>query len=201
MERVADTWKEPLTDYVNVLSGVIVRVGKSTILRWYEVWKTAENFPVIHIKRRAILIRWILPTPNGSCTLCSFWPTVAAARRHHLCRHRTTTELDWQLFQRGHLDYQVNVGNRRLSRCSGNSDAAHAQALAEPKRLFQHYRRPSLQRYGQDPSSAPKTIRCKSVTLSSPAVEREKQMPPYSLTVLRKTIKTTCFLWMGLICT
>ncbi|MBF1555281.1 MAG: ATP-binding protein, partial [Prevotella pleuritidis] len=51
------------------------------------------------------------------------------------------TELDWQLFQlqRKYLDYQVNVGNRMIETLqSGTPDAAQrAQALAEPKRLFQ----------------------------------------------------------------
>ena len=51
------------------------------------------------------------------------------------------TELDWQLFQlqRKYLDYQVNVGNRMIEMLQGGTpDAAQrAQALAEPKRLFQ----------------------------------------------------------------
>ena len=51
------------------------------------------------------------------------------------------TELDWQLFQlqRKYLDYQVNIGNRIIAVLqSGEPDAAQkAQALSEPKKLFQ----------------------------------------------------------------
>ena len=51
------------------------------------------------------------------------------------------TELDWQLFQlqRKYLDYQVNIGNRIIAVLqSGEPDAAQkAQALSEPKRMFQ----------------------------------------------------------------
>jgi ABC-type glutathione transport system ATPase component len=51
------------------------------------------------------------------------------------------TELDWQLFQlqRKYLDYQVNIGNRIIDVLqSGTPDAAEkAQALSNPKRLFQ----------------------------------------------------------------
>ena len=51
------------------------------------------------------------------------------------------TELDWQLFQlqRKYLDYQVNIGNRIIAVLqSGEPDAAQkAQALSEPKKMFQ----------------------------------------------------------------
>lgn len=51
------------------------------------------------------------------------------------------TELDWQLFQlqRKYLDYQVNIGNRIIAVLQGGEpDAAvKAQALSEPKKLFQ----------------------------------------------------------------
>ena len=51
------------------------------------------------------------------------------------------TELDWQLFQlqRKYLDYQVNIGNRMIAllQRGGSQAAAQAQALSEPKTLFQ----------------------------------------------------------------
>jgi ABC-type glutathione transport system ATPase component len=51
------------------------------------------------------------------------------------------TELDLQLFklQRKYLDYQVNIGNRIIAilQAGGNDAAERAQAVSEPKRMFQ----------------------------------------------------------------
>ena len=51
------------------------------------------------------------------------------------------TELDLQLFklQRKYLDYQVNIGNRIISilQAGGDDAAERAQAVSEPKRMFQ----------------------------------------------------------------
>ncbi len=126
---------------VNILSGVN-GVGKSTILnKVIKGLKDGGEFPShmlkgVHLRVSPEEAKWIRydvirsfdrPLMNSD-TISKFDLTLA-------------TELDWQLFQlqRKYLDYQVNIGNRIIDVLqSGTPDAAErAQALSNPKRLFQ----------------------------------------------------------------
>ena len=110
-----------LDRHVNVLSGVN-GVGKSTILN-----------KVVRSLKDAKWIRYDIIRSFDRPLLSSDVITKVDIE--------LITELDWQLFQlqRKYLDYQVNVGNRMIEMLQGGTpDAAQrAQALAEPKRLFQ----------------------------------------------------------------
>ena len=126
---------------VNILSGVN-GAGKSTIL--HKVVKglsAGGEFPShllkgVHLKVEPEEAKWIR------------FDVIRSADRPLLNSEMISkvdltlvTELDWQLFQlqRKYLDYQVNIGNRIIAVLqSGEPDAAQkAQALTEPKRMFQ----------------------------------------------------------------
>ena len=126
---------------VNILSGVN-GVGKSTILnKVVKGLSAGGEFPShllkgVHLKVEPEEAKWIR------------FDVIRSADRPLLNSEMISkvdltlvTELDWQLFQlqRTYLDYQVNIGNRIIAVLqSGEPDAAQkAQALTEPKRMFQ----------------------------------------------------------------
>lgn len=126
---------------VNILSGVN-GVGKSTILnKVVKGLSAGGEFPShllkgVHLKVEPEEAKWIR------------FDVIRSVDRPLLNSEMISkvdltlvTELDWQLFQlqRKYLDYQVNIGNRIIAVLqSGESDAAQkAQALSEPKRMFQ----------------------------------------------------------------
>ena len=126
---------------VNILSGVN-GVGKSTILnKLVKGLSAGGEFPShllkgVHLKVEPEEAKWIR------------FDVIRSADRPLLNSEMISkvdltlvTELDWQLFQlqRKYLDYQVNIGNRIIAVLqSGEPDAAQkAQALTEPKRMFQ----------------------------------------------------------------
>lgn len=126
---------------VNILSGVN-GVGKSTILnKVVKGLSVGGEFPShllkgVHLKVEPEEAKWIR------------FDVIRSADRPLLNSEMISkvdltlvTELDWQLFQlqRKYLDYQVNIGNRIIAVLqSGEPDAAQkAQALTEPKRMFQ----------------------------------------------------------------
>lgn len=126
---------------VNILSGVN-GVGKSTILnKVVKGLSAGGEFPShllkgVHLKVEPEEAKWIR------------FDVIRSADRPLLNSEMISkvdltlvTELDWQLFQlqRKYLDYQVNIGNRIIAvLLSGEPDAAQkAQALTEPKRMFQ----------------------------------------------------------------
>lgn len=126
---------------VNILSGVN-GVGKSTILnKVVKGLSAGGEFPShllkgVHLKVEPEVAKWIR------------FDVIRSADRPLLNSEMISkvdltlvTELDWQLFQlqRKYLDYQVNIGNRIIAVLqSGEPDAAQkAQALTEPKRMFQ----------------------------------------------------------------
>ena len=126
---------------VNILSGVN-GVGKSTILnKVVKGLSAGGEFPShllkgVHLKVEPEAAKWIR------------FDVIRSADRPLLNSEMISkvdltlvTELDWQLFQlqRKYLDYQVNIGNRIIAVLqSGEPDAAQkAQALTEPKRMFQ----------------------------------------------------------------
>lgn len=126
---------------VNILSGVN-GVGKSTILR--KVIKRlgasgelSENMlEGVHLEVVPGDAKWIRYDAVRSIDRPLINADVVMKMDFSLA-----TELDWQLFQlqRKYLDYQVNIGNRMIQLLqSGDPEAAtKAQALSEPKRLFQ----------------------------------------------------------------
>lgn len=126
---------------VNILSGVN-GVGKSTILnKVVKGLSAGGEFPShllkgVHLKVEPEEAKWIR------------FDVIRSADRPLLNSEMISkvdltlvTELDWHLFQlqRKYLDYQVNIGNRIIAVLqSGEPDAAQkAQALTEPKRMFQ----------------------------------------------------------------
>lgn len=126
---------------VNILSGVN-GVGKSTILnKVVKGLSAGGEFPShllkgVHLKVEPEEAKWIR------------FDVIRSADRPLLNSEMISkvdltlvTELDWQLFQlqRKYLDYQVNIGNRIIAVLqSGEPDAAQkAQALTDPKRMFQ----------------------------------------------------------------
>ena len=126
---------------VNILSGVN-GVGKSTILnKVVKGLSAGGEFPShllkgVHLKVDPEEAKWIR------------FDVIRSVDRPLLNSEMISkvdlslvTELDWQLFQlqRKYLDYQVNIGNRIIAVLqSGEPDAAQkAQALSEPKRMFQ----------------------------------------------------------------
>ncbi len=126
---------------VNILSGVN-GVGKSTILnKVVKGLSAGGEFPShllkgVHLKVEPEEAKWIR------------FDVIRSADRPLLNSEMISkvdltlvTEFDWQLFQlqRKYLDYQVNIGNRIIAVLqSGEPDAAQkAQALTEPKRMFQ----------------------------------------------------------------
>ena len=126
---------------VNILSGVN-GVGKSTILnKVVKGLSAGGEFPShllkgVHLKVEPEEAKWIR------------FDVIRSADRPLLNSEMISkvdltlvTELDWQLFQlqRKYLDYQVTLGNRIIAVLqSGEPDAAQkAQALTEPKRMFQ----------------------------------------------------------------
>lgn len=126
---------------VNILSGVN-GVGKSTILnKVVKGLSAGGEFPShllkgVHLKVEPEEAKWIR------------FDVIRSTDRPLLNSEMISkvdltlvTELDWQLFQlqRKYLDYQVNIGNRIIAVLqSGEPDAAQkAQALTEPKRMFQ----------------------------------------------------------------
>ena len=130
-----------LDRWVNILSGVN-GVGKSTILnKVVKGLSAGGEFPShllkgVHLKVEPEEAKWIR------------FDVIRSADRPLLNSEMISkvdltlvTELDWQLFQlqRKYLDYQVNIGNRIIAVLqSGEPDAAQkAQALTEPKRMFQ----------------------------------------------------------------
>ena len=127
---------------VNILSGVN-GVGKSTILnKVVKGLSAGGEFPShllkgVHLKVEPEEAKWIR------------FDVIRSVDRPLLTSEMISkvdltlfTELDWQLFQlkRKYLDYQVNIGNRIIAVLqSGEPDAAQkAQALSEPKRMFQN---------------------------------------------------------------
>lgn len=126
---------------VNILSGVN-GVGKSTILnKVVKGLSAGGEFPShllkgVHLKVEPEETKWIR------------FDVIRSVDRPLLNSEMISkvdlslvTELDWQLFQlqRKYLDYQVNIGNRIIAVLqSGEPDAAQkAQALSEPKKMFQ----------------------------------------------------------------
>ena len=126
---------------VNILSGVN-GVGKSTILnKVVKGLSAGGEFPshllkCVHLKVEPEEAKWIR------------FDVIRSVDRPLLNSEMISkvdltlvTELDWQLFQlqRKYLDYQVNIGNRIIAVLQrGEPDAAQkAQALSEPKRMFQ----------------------------------------------------------------
>ena len=126
---------------VNILSGVN-GVGKSTILnKVVKGLAAGGEFPShllkgVHLQVEPEEAKWIRFDVIRSVDRPLLNAEVISKVDFSLA-----TELDWQLFQlqRKFLDYQVNIGNRIIAVLqSGESDAAQkAQALSEPKKLFQ----------------------------------------------------------------
>ena len=121
---------------VNILSGVN-GVGKSTILnKVVKGLSAGGEFPShllkgVHLKVEPEEAKWIRSADRP----------LLNSEMISKVDLTLVTELDWQLFQlqRKYLDYQVNIGNRIIAVLqSGEPDAAQkAQALTEPKRMFQ----------------------------------------------------------------
>ena len=126
---------------VNILSGVN-GVGKSTILnKVVKGLSAGGEFPShllkgVHLKVEPEEAKWIR------------FDVIRSAARPLLNSEMINkvdlalvTELDWQLFQlpRKFLDYQVNIGNRIIAVLQRGEPVAaqKAQALTEPKRMFQ----------------------------------------------------------------
>ena len=112
------------------------------------------------------------------------------------------TELDWQLFQlqRKYLDYQVNIGNRMIQLLqSGTPDAARkAQALSEPKKLFQDIIDDLFQETGKKIERDANEIRFSQmgeVLMPYQLSAGEKQMLTIMLTVLVED-QQPCVLFM-----
>ena len=130
-----------LDRHVNILSGVN-GVGKSTILnKVVKGLAAGGEFPShllkgVHLQVEPAEAKWIRYDVIRSVDRPLLNAEVISKVDLSL-----VTELDWQLFQlqRKYLDYQVNIGNRIIAVLqSGVADAAQkAQALSEPKKLFQ----------------------------------------------------------------
>ncbi len=130
-----------LDRHVNILSGVN-GVGKSTILnKVVKGLAAGGEFPShmlkgVHIQVEPSEAKWIRYDVIRSVDRPLLNAEVISKVDLSL-----VTELDWQLFQlqRKYLDYQVNIGNRIIAVLqSGVADAAQkAQALSEPKKMFQ----------------------------------------------------------------
>lgn len=130
-----------LDRHVNILSGVN-GVGKSTILnKVVKGLAAGGEFPShmlkgVHIQVEPAEAKWIRYDVIRSVDRPLLNAEVISKVDLSL-----VTELDWQLFQlqRKYLDYQVNIGNRIIAVLqSGVADAAQkAQALSEPKKMFQ----------------------------------------------------------------
>ena len=130
-----------LDSRVNILSGVN-GVGKSTILnKVVKGLAQGGEFPShllkgVHLQVEPEEAKWIRYDVIRSVDRPLLNAEVISKVDFSLA-----TELDWQLFQlqRKFLDYQVNIGNRIIAVLqSGEPDAAQkAQALSEPKKLFQ----------------------------------------------------------------
>ena len=126
---------------VNILSGVN-GVGKSTILnKVIKGLSAGGEFPShmlkgVHLQVEPEEAKWI-----RFDVIRSVDRPLMNAEMINKINLSLVTELDWQLFQlqRKYLDYQVNIGNRIIAVLqSGEPDAAQkAQALSEPKKLFQ----------------------------------------------------------------
>ena len=126
---------------VNILSGVN-GVGKSTILnKVVKGLSAGGEFPShllkgVHLKVEPEEAKWI-----RFDVIRSAYRPLLNSEMISKVDLTLVTELDWQLFQlqRKYLDYQVNIGNRIIAVLqSGEPDAAQkAQALTEPKRMFQ----------------------------------------------------------------
>ena len=126
---------------VNILSGVN-GVGKSTILnKVVKGLSAGGEFPShllkgVHLKVEPEEAKWI-----RFDVIRSVDRPLLNSEMISKAHHTQLTERDWQLFQlqRKYLDYQVNIGNRIIAVLqSGEPDAAQkAQALSEPKRMFQ----------------------------------------------------------------
>lgn len=126
---------------VNILSGVN-GVGKSTIInKVVKGLSAGGEFPShllkgVHLKVSPEDAKWI-----RFDIIRSFDNPVVNQELLSKVGISLVTELDWQLYvlQRKYLDYQVNIGNRIIAVLqSGEPDAAQkAQALSEPKRMFQ----------------------------------------------------------------
>ncbi len=126
---------------VNILSGVN-GVGKSTILnKVVKGLSAGGEFPShmlkgVHLQVEPAEAKWIRYD-----VIRSVDRPLMNAEMINKIDLSLVTELDWQLFQlqRKYLDYQVNIGNRIIAVLqSGEPDAAQkAQALSEPKKLFQ----------------------------------------------------------------
>lgn len=129
---------------VNILSG-INGVGKSTILnKVVRGLAAGGEFPSHMLKGVRLTVepedaRWIRYDVIRSFDRPLL--NLDAVGKLNTALSDLTTELDLQLFflQRKYLDYQVNIGNRIIAVLqSGEPDAAQkAQALSEPKRMFQ----------------------------------------------------------------
>ena len=130
-----------LDRHVNILSG-INGVGKSTILR--KIIKgigasgelASDTLKGVRLEVVPDDAEWIRYDSIRSIDRPLINAEVVSKMDFSLA-----TELDWQLFQlqRKYLDYQVNIGNRMIQLLqSGEPDAAaKAQALSQPKKLFQ----------------------------------------------------------------
>ncbi len=126
---------------VNILSGVN-GVGKSTILnKVVKGLSAGGEFPShllkgVHLKVEPEEAKWI-----RFDVIRSVDHPLLNSEMISKVDLSLVTELDWQLFQlqRKYLDYQVNIGNRIIAVLqSGEPDAAQkAQALSEPKKMFQ----------------------------------------------------------------
>lgn len=126
---------------VNILSGVN-GVGKSTIInKVVKGLSAGGEFPShllkgVHLKVSPEDAKWI-----RFDIIRSFDNPMVNQELLSKVGISLVTELDWQLYvlQRKYLDYQVNIGNRIIAVLqSGEPDAAQkAQALTEPKRMFQ----------------------------------------------------------------
>ena len=134
------TWT--LDRKVNILSG-INGVGKSTILNKV-VRSISQQGYIVDNGEHGVKIT---PYPHGTKRLRldvirSFDRPLINAELLTEMGASLVTDLDWQLFklQRKYLDYQVNIGNRIIATLQqGGADAAvKAQAISEPKRMFQN---------------------------------------------------------------
>ena len=126
---------------VNILSGVN-GVGKSTILnKVVKGLSAGGEFPSHLLKGVHLKVEPAAPTWIRLHVIRSADRPLLNSEMISKVDLTLVTELDWQLFQlqRKYLDYQVNIGNRIIAVLqSGEPDAAQkAQALTEPKRMFQ----------------------------------------------------------------